>query len=127
MNSLPDNEFDKKLDQLLVESVSPGAEPTDFSVIRMPERPRFNRALLSGAVTGIALPGALLFVWILYVAAETSGTAVLRGDLWIMSSDSIIAGAESLSSPTVLAYVSMIMAGIYYFIGSRILRLYRLR
>lgn len=127
MNSFSDKEFDDKLDRMLSDSVRPGAEPPDLTMIRVPQRPRFNWALFGGAVTGIVFAGALLFMWLIGGADEAAVARTVPGeDLWVMLSDSIIIGAGNLSSPGFLLYTAGVMAVIYYFFASRIIRFYRL-
>jgi hypothetical protein len=126
MSSLTDNDFDEKLDRLLAASVSPGAEPEGFSVVRMPQRPRFNWVLFGGAAAGIVLAGVLLLLWLLESPMEEAAVRIVPGqDLWMLLSAGITSGAENLSSPTFLLYTAAIMAMGHLYTANRIMRLYR--
>ena len=127
MSSLNDREFDAKMDELLTASVSAGAEPAGLSISPMPPRPRFNWMLAAAIPSGIVLAGVLMYTWIAAQATGNTGTAVPGEDLWRLLSDSLIAGAETLSSTTFLLYAAAIMAGVYLFAANRIIRLCRLR
>ena len=66
-------------------------------------------------------------MWLIGQSNETAVARIVPGhDLWVLLSDSITAGAGNLSSPDFLLYTAVVMAGIYYFFASRIIRLYRL-
>jgi hypothetical protein len=126
MNSLPDNEMDKKRDQLLTESVGPSAVPAGFSIAGMPPRPKFNWALAGGLVACIALAVALMFTWVAWQPSVENKDAVAPGrELWILLSDNITAGAENLSSTTFLMYAAVAMGAVYAFSANRIIRLYK--
>lgn len=127
MNSLNDNDFDAKLDQLLIDSVSPGAEPADFTVGIIPKRPRFNRALFGRAAAVITLMGALMFNTILSrPAQEVAASSASGQDVLIGLSEGISFGVERLISPDYLIYTAIMMALVYYVFASRMIRVFRL-
>ena len=125
MNSLTDNEFDRKLDQMLSESVTLGAKPIDFPVIRMPKRPQFNWLLFGGAVSFIVLTSAMLFLWIAKSAELRPVYSTPLQDLWILLANGITSGINSLSSPTTLMSMMAIMAVVYTFATHKMIELYR--
>lgn len=127
MNSSTDNDFDAKLDGLLKDSVSPGAEPPGFAIVRPPHRPRFSWSLFGGAVTVLALAGALMVFWISGSPAEKESVSPVPGrDLWTFLSECITLGVERLTSPDILIYTAITMAMVYYYLASRSIRFFRL-
>lgn len=127
MNSLSDKNFDTKLDQLLTESVSPGAEPSGFTVDLMPERPRFNWVLFGGAAVFITLVGVILFNMILRQSVpEAAASSASAQGLLIGLSEWISFGVERLVSPDYLIYTAIVMALVYYMFASRMIRVFRL-
>ncbi len=126
MNSSNDTEFDQKLDQLLSASVAPGSEPAELSVIRLPQRPRFNWVMFSVAALAFVLIMALLIKWIL-VSHEGGGEMhTLAGqEMWHLLSEGMLMGVERLCSPLFLQYAAPILAVVYFFFARSIMRLCR--
>ena len=64
MNSLPDNQLEETIDQLLAASVSPGSEPEGFRIEPMPRRPEFPWMQLVYALTGVSIFGFFFMDWL---------------------------------------------------------------
>ena len=64
MNSLPDNQLEETIDQLLAASVSPGSEPEGFCIVSMPSRPEFPWIQLVYALTGVSIFGFFFMDWL---------------------------------------------------------------
>ena len=64
MNSLPDNQLEETIDQLLAASVSPGSEPEGFHIAPMPRRPEFPWMQLIYALTGTGILGFFFMDWL---------------------------------------------------------------
>lgn len=118
MSSLPDKDFEEKLDRLLSESVQPSAKPSGLVISVPPRRPRFNWKLisLSGLVFVLISTGLLMVVLqggaVFTVAGQEFGN-------WVQTA------LIRLFSPEMLVYTGLSVAGIYYFLFTRVARLLR--
>lgn len=118
MNSSPDKDFDAKLDQMLAESVCSGAELSGLVISVPPRRPRFNWGLFSALALIIVVFSGVLVLLVQQGGAELSGT----GDDF---SDWVHTAVTRLFSPEMLVYTGLTVAGIYYFLFTRVVRLLR--
>ncbi len=72
MNSWGNDRFERKIDELLTDSVKPGAEPKGFSVNIMPTRPKMPWVLMVSILVGAVVLVILGSQWLISLNLDYS-------------------------------------------------------